>query len=885
MNGRVGKLTCRYRCHGDLVAAAALAARLDRVMAEQLPAALEGNLEHVFGRDPTVYVLRRVDARRVLPVSSKVTDQRLAARWGERMAGDVARQIARAGADAGNLVRFDDEADFVASFVVDLLEGRAWARWFYGAFACYRAGGAAETLGRLLPELGDRLPPVLALLSRRGALGRLLAALGRGVCLSLWSEWLDGPLSLAMLRREATALRSDPGRAADALTGPLSAALAACGVAGPDQRKMLRALLNMFEAGGGIEGLLAALEEALSAAGDTAARRDALRDALQRRGLEKYLMTLFGAPVKDGAESAAALRPLFVAAIDLIDALWLWAGQPGPRAALFRRFTASAPGPVDWRDPRSLAIAVDAVIAFLEAEGALARRPAAGILAADLERALRRLDWLDRAWLSDALLQRLAPRVLASGEPPDPALPRRAAKATPRQRELLADIAAAARTAGLAPALGAGPENLIRLYSALVARNARWSEDAAAKRMVQMLLEAAALPLGAARAAALAHLAVGELEAPPALGSLGAQGGQAGALGSLGSQGSQAGALGALDGLGAPAALALAQLVKAGQAGTAGETVESACAGLALLMRALTDFGLPSLVARVAAASPGLPAELPPWIAALALRWAGEAGADETGLDPAVGWLAGLDQSADLESLRAAWTGAGAQDCRMVQQEMLQRLIALRAVKGDTLWLFCIDPAAGRPVLFAVGGDVRLWLLAEPLDRPTAARAVLRRWEELWRAARGRAPGFRAGPELAAALGRRLPATVTIVDSGDDAAELGAGRRDLEAGVAAFGGGRLGLVTVDLTLMLIAGAALHLWARWLQGFAASSSGYLLDGLIRRPGRLNRDQTELMVELPSGPLDVVLEMAGYGEELPNLPWLDGRALRFKLGEAL
>ena len=95
--------------------------------------------------------------------------------------------------------------------------------------------------------------------------------------------------------------------------------------------------------------------------------------------------------------------------------------------------------------------------------------------------------------------------------------------------------------------------------------------------------------------------------------------------------------------------------------------------------------------------------------------------------------------------------------------------------------------------------------------------------------------------------------------------------------------GKLGLPEVDLTVVLAAITLLRMWARWLRRFADSSVPYLLENLIRRPGRVYVDPNRILVELEPRPLDVVLEMAGYTAALERVSWL-GRRVQFRVREA-
>lgn len=93
--------------------------------------------------------------------------------------------------------------------------------------------------------------------------------------------------------------------------------------------------------------------------------------------------------------------------------------------------------------------------------------------------------------------------------------------------------------------------------------------------------------------------------------------------------------------------------------------------------------------------------------------------------------------------------------------------------------------------------------------------------------------------------------------------------------------GKLGLPKADAVVGLLACAVLRTWSRWLGRFSESSVGYLLAHFVRRPGRLRWTAGELVVELDSGPLDVVLSLAGYDKPLESVPWLGERTIRYRI----
>jgi hypothetical protein len=103
-----------------------------------------------------------------------------------------------------------------------------------------------------------------------------------------------------------------------------------------------------------------------------------------------------------------------------------------------------------------------------------------------------------------------------------------------------------------------------------------------------------------------------------------------------------------------------------------------------------------------------------------------------------------------------------------------------------------------------------------------------------------------------------------------------------EAELPALAHGQLGLPHADRVLALGALALLHAWARWLRGFSASSAPFLLNSFVRRPGRVARVGDDLVVWLEPRPLDVLLTLAGYTDELDLTPLYGRGRLRFEVG---
>jgi len=210
MESRIGHLHYRVR----LARGARAPAGLEEVARERVGEALGAALDAAFGDDPAVYVLRSIRADVAVDVSARQPDRVVAERWAERLASAIARAVAEEGDDG--VARFEDEAEFVARFAGDLVDGVAWERWFYGAFAELRPLGRAAALRAVLLEHRDDLSEILAWLVRHGSLERVLAALDSHTLATLGLRQSEPELLRPLL---AAAVRIAAAVGAPPLTG------------------------------------------------------------------------------------------------------------------------------------------------------------------------------------------------------------------------------------------------------------------------------------------------------------------------------------------------------------------------------------------------------------------------------------------------------------------------------------------------------------------------------------------------------------------------------------------------------------------------------------------------------------------------------------------
>ena len=158
---------------------------LGRVARERIEDVCDRAFEETFQNDPSVFVVRKVQTRVAVLASQAALESRLAEQWGARLCASVIRVIASTSSDE-DVVRFENQAAFVSSFLSDFVAGTVWDHWYHGAFRVYRQVPADEAILAVLVENQDCLGEILHRLAKAKALDVVLRALGPEGQRRLW---------------------------------------------------------------------------------------------------------------------------------------------------------------------------------------------------------------------------------------------------------------------------------------------------------------------------------------------------------------------------------------------------------------------------------------------------------------------------------------------------------------------------------------------------------------------------------------------------------------------------------------------------------------------------------------------------------------------------
>jgi hypothetical protein len=588
--------------------AAGAVRRLDRLAGGGVLDACGEALEAAFADDPAVYVVKSVRGRAWLGPLDGREDAELARRWGAHLATAVTRTIERDRGDGANVVRFEDQAEYVVRFVVDLVGGEAWSRWFYGPFTALRSRPIGDALAGVLLEHRPILPRIVELLHRGRCLEEVLRALDPASRRRIWTEGMAGRLELG--RGEA--------------------------------------------------------------------------------------------------------RPLVVAALGVIDGLGIWKGPPPSADAVLDGYLGTSPEVPDWGDPRRMADAVLEVVRWLSGRGNLAPPTSGEDVGALIGEALHGIDWVDAARLAAGVRSTLGE---ARPSSPPSALPPRGAVRTPALREALAAIRTvfdgSVRMDAVEPDSSA---NALRLYAALIARDQRWRDDPGVTGLIESILGAWA---SARRSAGPGHalqwiresLSRASEGADPALGS-------------------PAQAVGSILEFGQPG-IEIIEVLEGAVAHSI-QSLATDCAGLFLLVRAISDARLIGLAERVGLFS-SADAGAASLLMGVGLRWAGRAGQCGGRVDRGLAWLSGsMEEPPTLAAIGRAWAGVPENAHRALREALLadspEGGTAFQRTSRSMRWGRLGNREADQTTLLAAGVLLRRWARWLPGFGESSAQFLLDRF-------------------------------------------------------------------------------------------------------------------------------------------------------------
>ena len=166
-------LDSHYRISKSQDRPSALQRRLDHIAKDLLARAWEDRIPQMGVPDDALYFIKSMAVNLTLDSANR-DDHALATSWAGALHQGIVRSLS---CRDHSVIVFRDRSEFVASFLGDLLRGRAWGNWYYHEFEFLQVFSISQAALRVLTDDGDTGREALTELTRRGDLDLFLAAL------------------------------------------------------------------------------------------------------------------------------------------------------------------------------------------------------------------------------------------------------------------------------------------------------------------------------------------------------------------------------------------------------------------------------------------------------------------------------------------------------------------------------------------------------------------------------------------------------------------------------------------------------------------------------------------------------------------------------------
>jgi hypothetical protein len=163
--------------------------RLDDIVRQLLIYELESRFSAGIDGDEPVCFIEHLEVDLTVAIA-KIDDRQVATIWADALYKGILKTLSHPDSSA---VIFPNRGEFLASFLEDLLRGRAWDYWYYEEFDSLRSDSVGQAALKVLVKDGDTGRDALLELTRRGSLDLLLAHLGDGEVDAIASQCLLPP--------------------------------------------------------------------------------------------------------------------------------------------------------------------------------------------------------------------------------------------------------------------------------------------------------------------------------------------------------------------------------------------------------------------------------------------------------------------------------------------------------------------------------------------------------------------------------------------------------------------------------------------------------------------------------------------------------------------
>ncbi|MGH7491687.1 MAG: hypothetical protein ACREOO_04775 [bacterium] len=166
----VHHLEIRYKIPRSRELPSSIQNRLDHIAQTLLASAWENRLVSATGNDDGIYFIEKLEINLTFTLANG-DDRALAGTWAAALHHGILQALGR---QEHGVIIFQDRGEYIASFVSDLLRGRAWERWYYREFQHLRSLSLGHALVQVLTADPDTGRDALIILTRHDDLDLLL---------------------------------------------------------------------------------------------------------------------------------------------------------------------------------------------------------------------------------------------------------------------------------------------------------------------------------------------------------------------------------------------------------------------------------------------------------------------------------------------------------------------------------------------------------------------------------------------------------------------------------------------------------------------------------------------------------------------------------------
>ncbi len=187
MKARVEELVLRYRLPRDAPRLHAQLPSIERALQSRLADEIAAQLAAIDEGSEEVVVVREATAHVTLRVGEHARDAAALDRVAQAAREAVVALLAHAADDEEQVRRFPSDAAYAGSFILELIGGTAWDRWYFDGFSRFRRADAAATVLALLADADTECMALFAWLEQRGRFAEVLQLVGPSAARALAS--------------------------------------------------------------------------------------------------------------------------------------------------------------------------------------------------------------------------------------------------------------------------------------------------------------------------------------------------------------------------------------------------------------------------------------------------------------------------------------------------------------------------------------------------------------------------------------------------------------------------------------------------------------------------------------------------------------------------